>query len=177
MPFSRTPPSSEVQRKRRTQVVSLFQDSWSWKKKTDNGILTCIPTVAAQVNELNIVRQALYQLENQHREIRQQYEEEIRSLRSELSNVRQQQQQQSQQQQPQPPPVVGPPPPASYQDGYYSRGRDVSDRDRDRDRDRERERAERERSERDRDRERDQRDTKRIKTERLKDRPGTPLIL
>ena len=176
MPFSRILLSSEVQRKRLTQVVSPSFRIPGPGKKTDNGVLTYIPTVAAQVNELNIVRQALYQLENQHREIRQQYEEEIRSLRSELSNVRQQQQQ-SQQQQPQPPPTVVPPPPTSYQDGYYSRGRDVSDRDRDRDRDRERERAERERSERDRDRERDQRDTKRIKTERLKDRPGTPLIL
>ena len=134
--------------------------------------------MSAQVNELNIVRQALYQLENQHREIRQQYEEEIRSLRSELSGLRQQQQQQQQQvqqQPPPPPPAAGPPPTIGYPDNYYSRGRDVPDRDRERDRDRDRERAERERSERDRDRERDQRDAKRIKTERMKERPGTPL--
>ncbi|THH15316.1 hypothetical protein EW146_g5150, partial [Bondarzewia mesenterica] len=40
--------------------------------------------VSSQVNELNIIRQSLYELESQHGKIRQQYEEEISRLRAEL---------------------------------------------------------------------------------------------
>ncbi len=45
--------------------------------------------VASQVNELNIIRQSLYDLEAQHGKIRQQYEEEISRLRAELMAARQ----------------------------------------------------------------------------------------
>ena len=38
--------------------------------------------VASQVNELNIIRQSLYDLETQHGKIRQHYEEEIARARA-----------------------------------------------------------------------------------------------
>lgn len=44
--------------------------------------------VAAQVNELNAIRQALYDLEAQHTKIRQQYEDEMMRLRAEVHSVR-----------------------------------------------------------------------------------------
>ncbi|KAL4067061.1 WD40-repeat-containing domain protein [Scleroderma yunnanense] len=147
--------------------------------------------VTSQINELNIIRQSLYELESQHGKIRQQYEEELSRLRVELHAARQGL----------PPgapphPTVGPgtigpsgppappsgvpgvPPPSgpsSYNEPYYPRDRD-RDRDRERDKDRERLDRDRERDQRDRDRERPQvessRDPKRIKTERIKgDRP------
>jgi len=151
--------------------------------------------VTSQINELNIIRQSLYELESQHGKIRQQYEEDLARLRAELHAARQGL----------PPgapphPTVGPgigpsgppappssvpgvqPPsgPGSYSEPYYPRDRDRDrdrERDKDRDRDRDRELRERERDQRDRDRERPQvessRDPKRIKTERIKgDRPG-----
>lgn len=43
-----------------------------------------------QVNELNIIRQSLYDLESQHNKVRQQFEEELARLRSELMTTRQQ---------------------------------------------------------------------------------------
>ncbi|KZT02993.1 WD40 repeat-like protein [Laetiporus sulphureus 93-53] len=46
--------------------------------------------VTGQVNELNIIRQSLYELETQHGKIRQQYEDEIRALRTELHALRSQ---------------------------------------------------------------------------------------
>ena len=156
-----------------------------------------LSSVASQVNELNIIRQSLYDLETQHGKIRQQYEEEISRLRAELMAARQGA-------------TGGPPnlgvnvgpgasgiptatagPALPYSDPFMGRPpRDPAfDRDRDRDRDRERGLLERERErererdrevkererERDRDRERDreQRESKRIKPDRIKsDRPG-----
>ncbi|KAH7912373.1 WD40-repeat-containing domain protein [Hygrophoropsis aurantiaca] len=158
--------------------------------------------VTSQINELNIVRQSLYELESQHGKIRQQYEEELTRLRAELHALRQ-----GMPANPPPHPTVGPgsvgpagppgppatvpgvPPaagPNSYNDPYYARDRD---REREREREKERERADRERERDIRDRERDQRDRererppgessrdpKRIKTERMKsDRPGKHL--
>lgn len=155
-------------------------------------------SVSSQVNELNIIRQSLYDLEAQHGKVRQQYEEELNRVRSELHAARQGLPAGAP-----PHPTVGPgsigppgasgppttvpgiPPgtgPASYSDPYYNRDRERErDRDRDRapDREREREGRERERErererDRDRDRERDrdrpidQRDAKRLKTERIK---------
>lgn len=155
--------------------------------------------VTSQINELNIIRQSLYELESQHTKIRQQYEEELSRLRTELHAARQGL---SSGVPPHPtvgPGIIGPsgppaPPPSvpgvqsaggpgSYNDPYYARDRD---RDRDRDREKDRERLDRERELRERERERDQRDRdrerpqletirdpKRIKTERMKgDRPG-----
>ncbi|PCH39459.1 WD40 repeat-like protein [Wolfiporia cocos MD-104 SS10] len=46
--------------------------------------------VGGQVNELNIIRQSLYELETQHTKIRQQYEDEIRALRAEIHALRSQ---------------------------------------------------------------------------------------
>jgi general transcriptional corepressor TUP1 len=153
--------------------------------------------VASQVNELNIIRQSLYDLETQHGKIRQQYEEEISRLRAELMAARQGA-------------TGGPPnlgvnvgpgasglptptagPALPYSDPFMGRPpRDPAfDRDRDRDRDRERGLLERERErererdrevkerererERDRERDREQRESKRIKPDRIKsDRPG-----
>ncbi|KAF8875069.1 WD40-repeat-containing domain protein [Infundibulicybe gibba] len=138
--------------------------------------------LTSQVNELNIIRQSLYELETQHGKIRQQYEDEVARLRSELSarqgipagipshaSVG--------------PGSIGPPgpsgPPSAVpgvssgaappynNEPYYPRDRDrerererdrdrLPDRDRERDtRDREREQRERERDNRERDRERD----------------------
>ncbi|KAN0084162.1 WD40-repeat-containing domain protein [Tylopilus felleus] len=144
--------------------------------------------VTSQINELNIIRQSLYELESQHGKIRQQYEDELSRLRAELHAARQ-----GIPANPPPHPTVGPasvgpsgppaPPasvpgvlpatgPGSYNDPYYARDRD---RDRDREREKDRERADREREREIRDREREQRDRpveardpKRIKTERMK---------
>src|SRR5580704_4505563 len=46
-------------------------------------------SVSSQVNELNIIRQSLYDLETQHSKVRQSYEEELNRLRSELLSSRQ----------------------------------------------------------------------------------------
>ncbi|KIK13090.1 hypothetical protein PISMIDRAFT_18232 [Pisolithus microcarpus 441] len=109
--------------------------------------------VTSQINELNIIRQSLYELESQHGKIHQQYKEELSRLRAELHAARQG-------------PPTGPPTvsgiqpatgPASYPDPYYTRERD-RDHDRDRERDKDRERLERDRERELRDRERDQRD-------------------
>ncbi len=159
--------------------------------------------VSSQVNELNIIRQSLYELENQHTKIRSQYEEELSRVRAELHALRQNIPVTGG---PPPHPVVGPgsvgaagssasglresllisgPLPSSYgSDAFYGRDRDLRDRermlerDRERDRDRDRDRENRDR-ERDRDRERtlDQRDAKRPKTERMKgERPSIPAV-
>ncbi|KAJ3898590.1 WD40-repeat-containing domain protein [Lentinula edodes] len=139
--------------------------------------------VGSQVNELNIIRQSLYELEAQHGKVRQQYEEELARLRSENHALRQggggipsgggHN-----------PPIMGPAsggPPSSisagggvppFNDPYFSR----NDRDRDRDNVRERERNERIERDRERDamrdRERDRavdsRDPKRMKADRMK---------
>ncbi|KAJ3746676.1 WD40-repeat-containing domain protein [Lentinula detonsa] len=139
--------------------------------------------VGSQVNELNIIRQSLYELEAQHGKVRQQYEEELARLRSEIHALRQGGAGI-------PPgghgaPIIGPAasagPPSSistsggvppFNDPYFSR----NDRDRERDSARERERNERierdrERDalrDRDRDRALDSRDPKRLKADRMK---------
>ncbi|KAG1877108.1 WD40-repeat-containing domain protein [Suillus tomentosus] len=152
--------------------------------------------VTSQINELNIVRQSLYELESQHGKIRQTYEEELSRLRGELHALRQGVPAGAPHPPvgpasvgpsgpPAPPPAVPgvPPGPGSYNEPYYSRDRDRErerEKDRERaDREREREVRDRQREERDRDRERppaEARDSKRIKTERMKGdtRPGKP---
>ncbi|KAF9023341.1 WD40 repeat-like protein [Hymenopellis radicata] len=147
--------------------------------------------MSSQVNELNIIRQSLYELENQHTKIQAQYEEELGRVRSELLAVRQ-----NMPSAPGPAPhsmigpgsssalplsTPGPPPPSSHSsyggDAFY-RDRDRLERlDRDgrmgdRDRDRERDVRDRERD-RERDRIFDQRDAKRLKMDRTgkSDRP------
>ena len=45
--------------------------------------------VSAQVNELNIIKQTLYELESQHSKVRQQYEDEVNRLRADLAQARQ----------------------------------------------------------------------------------------
>ncbi|KAJ3970953.1 WD40-repeat-containing domain protein [Lentinula raphanica] len=140
--------------------------------------------VDSQVNEQNIIRQSLYELEAQHGKVRQQYEEELARLRSEIHALRQGGAGI-------PPgghgaPLIGPTasagPPSSisagggippFNDPYFS-----SRNDRDRERDSARERERNERIERDRerdalrDRERDRtldsRDPKRLKADRMK---------
>jgi glucose repression regulatory protein TUP1 len=47
-----------------------------------------IMLVAAQVNELNIIRQTLYDLEGNHHKIRTQYEDELGRLRLELQQYK-----------------------------------------------------------------------------------------
>ncbi|KIL56009.1 hypothetical protein M378DRAFT_17451 [Amanita muscaria Koide BX008] len=41
--------------------------------------------VAAQVSELNLIRQALYDLKSAHNKMRQQYDEEIARLRADVA--------------------------------------------------------------------------------------------
>ncbi|KAJ7697653.1 WD40-repeat-containing domain protein [Mycena rosella] len=102
--------------------------------------------VTSQINELNIIRQSLYELEAQHGKVRHQYEEEIAHLRAELHTLRQQPLQL-------PGPGIHPGEPAP---GYFRERERGGDRDRERDRERERER------ERERDRG-GERDPKRLK--------------
>ena len=140
-------------------------------------------TVTSQVNELNIIRQSLYELEIQHGKIRGHYEEELNRLRAELHAVRQSLPNNTSQ-----PPVgpgIGPsglsgppasipgiPPSGQFNESYYSRDREREREPRDRDRERiEREREVRDRErEKDRDRSTDHRDSKRLKIERDRDR-------
>ncbi|KAF7319182.1 Chromatin associated protein [Mycena chlorophos] len=79
--------------------------------------------VNTQINELNIIRQALYELEAQHGKVRQRYEDEIAHLRSEIHGLRQ---------------LAGNPanpgPAASSASGLHDRDRDRYDRERDRER-------------------------------------------
>ncbi|KAK7044890.1 chromatin associated protein [Favolaschia claudopus] len=148
----------------------------------------CEATLASQVNELNLIRQSLYELESLHGKLRHQYEEDLARLRAELHAVRQGAG---------PPHRPLPPQPSTSMLDIRDRERDprerVPDRDRmpdriserepprdrerlperergpDRDRDRERD------SQRERDRERDrerERDTKRHKADRS--RPIAP---
>ncbi|KAJ7080276.1 chromatin associated protein [Mycena crocata] len=129
-------------------------------------------TITAQVDELNNIRQALYDLEQKHGKVRQQYDEELRSLRAELFASRQ-----PARGAPVPPPGIynNAPGPETYRD-REDRERGVALRDRERgvpDREREgsvREHREREARERELDRERFmdvQRDAKRIKESTL----------
>ncbi|KAK7680213.1 hypothetical protein QCA50_016722 [Cerrena zonata] len=76
--------------------------------------------VTSQVNELNIIRQSLYELETQHAKVRGSYEEQIRQLRQDLENMRTQRD--------------GPPPP---REGIASLGRSDSVREQERIRERE----------------------------------------
>ncbi|KAJ6557825.1 WD40-repeat-containing domain protein [Mycena capillaripes] len=106
--------------------------------------------VTSQINELNIIRQALYELEAQHGKVRQRYEDEIGHLRAELHALRQL-----------PGPGIHASGPGVHPpDGYRERNGDrLGDRYGDRERDRERDQRDR-----DRDRERGgERDAKRLK--------------
>ncbi|KAJ7449036.1 chromatin associated protein [Mycena galericulata] len=112
--------------------------------------------VTSQINELNIIRQSLYELEAQHGKVRHQYEEEITHLRAELHALRQ----------PPPPPLPPHPLPgpgvhgAAFGEPGYFRVGEARERERDRGRG---ERTERD-LERERDRERGgERDPKRLK--------------
>ncbi|KAJ7735739.1 WD40-repeat-containing domain protein [Mycena metata] len=92
--------------------------------------------VTSQINELNIIRQALYELEAQHGKVRQRYEDEIGHLRAELHALRQLPGVQGIQQQHTMGPGVHPP------DGYRNGiGERYPERDRERERERERERG------------------------------------
>src|SRR5882762_8688114 len=146
----------------------------------------CLPTVTSQVNELNIIRQSLYELEIQHGKIRGHYEDEVSRLRAELLAVRQGLPANTTQ----PPTVgpggIGPGPPTipgipqiggTFNDPYFGRDRDrdrerereTRDRDRLLERDREREVRDRDR-EKDRERSTDHRDAKRVKIDRERER-------
>ncbi|KAJ7355665.1 chromatin associated protein [Mycena albidolilacea] len=124
-------------------------------------------TINAQVDELNSIRQALYELEQKHGKVRQQYEEEVRSLRAELFASRQGQGSRP----PQPSVFTGP---EAYRDREDRERGVVALRERERGvSDREREGNVRDHRERERDRELDRerfldvRDTKRIKESTL----------
>lgn len=108
--------------------------------------------VTSQINELNIIRQALYELEAQHGKVRQRYEDEIGHLRAELHALRQL-----------PGPGIHASGPGVHPpDGFRERN---SDRLADRYSERERG-ADRERDQRDRERDRErggERDAKRLK--------------
>ncbi|KAJ7599070.1 WD40-repeat-containing domain protein [Mycena floridula] len=142
--------------------------------------------LGSQVNELDLIRRSLYELETQHTKIRQQYEEELSRLRTELHAMRQGMPQPPQisipgagsaAAMPGPPSSTQPGPPtgaaAPFPDPYYSRDRDRDGREVQRDRERDRhEPRDRDRELRDRDRPADHRDPKRFKTDRVKpDRP------
>ncbi|KAI0697026.1 WD40-repeat-containing domain protein [Cytidiella melzeri] len=88
--------------------------------------------LTGQVNELNIIRQTLYQLEDEHRKIRVHFEEELRKTQQSFADYKAR--------------VEGP-----TREGIASLGRGDRDRDRERERERDRER------DRDRDRDRDSR--------------------
>lgn len=132
--------------------------------------------MSGQVNELNIIRQSLYELEAQHTKIRKQYEEELARTRAELHALRQNLPHASSSH----PPLSagaplamaalsGPGPlgamlrngPPFGADPFFSR-REPTTRDA-----QEREMLERERAERERDRLMDQRDPKRLKADRM----------
>ncbi|KAJ7017158.1 chromatin associated protein [Mycena alexandri] len=91
--------------------------------------------VTSQINELNIIRQALYELEAQHGKVRQRYEDEIAHLRAELHALRQLPVVQGIQQHTSGPGVH---PPDGYRNGIGER---YPERDRERERERERERG------------------------------------
>ncbi|KAF7326087.1 Chromatin associated protein [Mycena kentingensis (nom. inval.)] len=133
----------------------------------------CEATLTSQVNELNLIRQSLYELETQHGKLRHQYEEDLARLRAELQMVRQGL----------PPPPPGPAPQLHNVPGPGhpaqpplplpgpGPGPDYRMVWRDRERDRERVAPDRER-ERERDRERErERDPKRHKLERGRSGP------
>ncbi|KAG8715512.1 general transcription repressor [Ceratobasidium sp. 423] len=96
--------------------------------------------INAQVNELNHIRQSLYELEAAHKAVRLRYEDEFARLTQELAN------------RPVAPPAGGPAPPAAYASEYE---REREDREREREHNRERDRIAREREREIRDRERE----------------------
>ncbi|KAJ7623522.1 chromatin associated protein [Roridomyces roridus] len=123
-------------------------------------------TINAQVDELNNIRQALYELEQKHGKVRQQYDEELRALRAELFATRQGARAQNAQ-----PNVVFSTAPEPYRD---ERGPSLRDRDREH-REREREGPSREHREREA-REREERFEPPRDTKRLKDSALGPLM-
>ncbi|KAJ2936489.1 hypothetical protein H1R20_g603, partial [Candolleomyces eurysporus] len=111
----------------------------------------------SQMNELDVIRQSLYDLETQHGRLREQFEQELARLRAELRVARQQQASSS----------ANPPPPANQPGaGGASGGGAAGGKDRERER------------ERDRDRERipDLRETKRMRVDSLDSAAGSPRL-
>lgn len=99
--------------------------------------------VTSQVNELNIIRQSLYDLETQHGKIRQQYDDDLRIVRNELDSYKRR----------------GAPEPLGLASLGRDRERDARERDRELALTREREvREARDREVRDRERDRSDRD-------------------
>lgn len=96
--------------------------------------------VNAQVNELNHIRQSLYELEAAHKAVRLRYEDEFARLTQELAN------------RPAAPPAGAPTPAAAYP-SEYEREREEREREREHNRERDRIAREREREIRDRERE------------------------
>ncbi|CAE7231647.1 unnamed protein product [Rhizoctonia solani] len=96
--------------------------------------------INAQVNELNHIRQSLYELEAAHKAVRLRYEDEFARLTQELAN------------RPAAPPAGGPAPQAAYP-SEYEREREEREREREHNRERDRIAREREREIRDRERE------------------------
>ncbi|GAB1519171.1 proteinral transcription repressor [Rhizoctonia solani] len=108
--------------------------------------------INAQVNELNHIRQSLYELEATHKAVRLRYEDEFQRLTQELAN------------RPVAPPTTVPPQAAPYPTEYE---REREDREREREHNRERDRIARERERELRDREREsQRDRDRADRDR-----------
>ncbi|CAE6374077.1 unnamed protein product [Rhizoctonia solani] len=117
--------------------------------------------INAQVNELNHIRQSLYELEAAHKAVRLRYEDEFARLTQELAN------------RPAAPPVGAPAPPAAYPSEYE---REREEREREREHNRERDRIAREREREIRDREREmQREKDRDLRERDRDREMRPV--
>ncbi|CAE6440924.1 unnamed protein product [Rhizoctonia solani] len=112
--------------------------------------------INAQVNELNHIRQSLYELEAAHKAVRLRYEDEFQRLTQELAN------------RPVAPPAGGPAPAAAYP-SEYEREREDREREREHNRERDRIARERERELRDRDRE-SQRDSQRDRDRGDRDR-------
>ncbi|CEL57986.1 Transcriptional repressor rco-1 OS=Neurospora crassa (strain ATCC 24698 / 74-OR23-1A / CBS 708,71 / DSM 1257 / FGSC 987) GN=rco-1 PE=4 SV=2 [Rhizoctonia solani AG-1 IB] len=116
--------------------------------------------INAQVNELNHIRQSLYELEATHKAVRLRYEDEFQRLTQELAN------------RPVAPPAGAPAPPAAYPSEYE---REREDREREREHNRERDRIARERERELRDREREsQRDSQRDRDRADRDRDMRP---
>ncbi|KAF8707383.1 WD40 repeat-like protein, partial [Rhizoctonia solani] len=107
--------------------------------------------INAQVNELNHIRQSLYELEATHKAVRLRYEDEFQRLTQELAN--------------RPVAPASVPPPAAPYPTEYEREREDREREREHNRERDRIARERERELRDRERE-SQRDRDRADRDR-----------
>lgn len=129
------------------ETIALKMQRDEYEAKSENlSLLFCLSltslfVVNAQVNELNHIRQSLYELEAAHKAVRLRYEDDIVRLTQELANR----------------PVVAPPAPPAAQAapyaGDYDREREEREREREHNRERDRIARERERDMRDRERE------------------------